>query len=121
MIEILPESADNVLIFKASGKLTDSDYKDVLIPRLEAIIGEYGKARLLVDVDKFQGWEAEAMWDDARFGLAHRNDFDKMAIVGGPGWFEWATKLARLIMSGSIRSFSPSEREEAMRWIKLPG
>ena len=32
MIDILPESQGNILGIRASGKLTDSDYKDVLIP-----------------------------------------------------------------------------------------
>lgn len=121
MIEVLPESVGKVLILKATGKLTDRDYKELLIPRLESIIREYGKASVLFEMgDEFRGWEAEALWDDARFGLAHRNDFDKMAVVGGPGWVEWGLRLAKLIMSGEIKSFSPAEREEATHWIKLP-
>ena len=45
MIEVLPESRGNILGIRASGKLTDADYKDVLIPYLEKIIGEQGMAR----------------------------------------------------------------------------
>ncbi|MFZ0930687.1 MAG: STAS/SEC14 domain-containing protein [Syntrophobacteraceae bacterium] len=119
MIEVLPDSDGNVLILKAVGKLTDQDYKEVLIPRLESIIHEQGKARLLIDMgDRFSGVEAEALWDDARFGLTHRNDFDKMGVIGGPKWVEWGLKLAKLIMNGDIKSFSPTEREEAVSWIK---
>ncbi len=119
MIEVLPDSEGNVLILKAAGKLTDRDYKEVLIPRLESIIHEHGKARLLLDMsDKFSGMEAEALWDDAHFGLTHRNDFDKMGVIGGPKWVEWGLKLAKLIMSGDIKSFSSTEREEAVSWIK---
>ena len=35
MIEIMPESNRLALILKATGKLTDADYKDVLIPGIE--------------------------------------------------------------------------------------
>jgi hypothetical protein len=119
MIKVLPESGGNILVLRAESRLTDQDYKKVLIPRLESIIREHGKAKLLLDMgDEFQGWEGAALWDDARFGLAHRNDFEKMAVIGGPRWVEWGLKLAAMIMSGEIRSFSPSEREEALRWIK---
>ena len=119
MVEVLPNSEGNVLIVKAVGKLTDRDYKEVLIPRMESIIREFGKARLLLDVgDEFSGVEAGAFWDDAHFGLTHRNDFDKMGVIGGPKWVEWGLKLAKLIMSGDIKSFSPTEREEAVSWIK---
>ena len=119
MIEVLPESAGNILLLKATQKLTDKDYKEVLIPRLEAIIGQHGKARLLLDMgDEFYGWEAAALWDDARFGLTHRNDFEKMGIVGGPRWVEWGMKLGKLLISGDIRTFAADQRAEAMAWIK---
>ena len=119
MINVLPESKGNILVLRAVGKLTDQDYKDVLIPHLDAIIREHGKARLLLDMgDNFHGWEAAALWDDTRFGLTHRNDFRKMGVIGGPRWFEWGLKLAAMVISGEIRSFSSDEREEALNWIK---
>jgi hypothetical protein len=119
MIEELPKSKGNILVLRTVGKLTDQDYKDVLIPRLDAIILGYGKARLLLDMSAdFQGWEAAALWDDARFGLTHRKDFEKMGVIGGPGWVAWGMKLAAMVVGGEIRTFSPDEREEALNWIK---
>jgi len=119
MIEVLPESKGNILVFRTVGKLTDADYKNVLIPHLDSIIREYGKARLLLDMGDFHGLEAAALWDDTRFGLSHRNDFEKMGVIGGPRWVEWGVKLAAMVVSGEIRSFSPGEREEALNWIKV--
>ncbi len=118
MITVSPQSRGNILVLGATGKLTDKDYKDVLIPRLEAIIRAHGKARLLLDMgDEFHGWEAAAAWDDARFGLAHRNDFEKMGVIGGPKWVEWSLKIGALAIGGEIKSFPAGEREQAMRWI----
>ncbi|MBW2596019.1 MAG: STAS/SEC14 domain-containing protein [Deltaproteobacteria bacterium] len=118
MIKVLPESKGKILVLSAMGKLADHDYKDVLIPRLESIIREHGKARLLLDMgDEFHGWEAAALWDDAHFGLIHRKDFEKMGVIGGPKWTEWGLKIATLVISGEIRSFSSVEREEALLWI----
>jgi hypothetical protein len=118
MIKVSPESKGNILILSAVGKLTDQDYKNIIIPRLESIIREHGKARLLLDMgDEFHGWEAAALWDDANFGLTHRNDFEKMGVIGGPKWVEWGLKIAALAISGEIREFSSNEREEALRWI----
>jgi len=120
MIKVLPESKENILVLRAVAKLTDQDYKDVLIPRLESIIRDHGKARLLLDMgNDFHGWEAAALWDDARFGFAHRNDFEKMGVIGGPRWVEWGLKLAAMVVGGEVRSFSPGEREEALNWIKV--
>ena len=119
MIEVLPDHKENVRGIKATGKLTGSDYQMVLIPLLENVIQQYGKARLLFQMDDdFKGWELGAMWDDAKFGLAHRNDFQKVAVVGGPDWVEWGTKIGSLFMSGEVKTFSSAQLEEAWNWVK---
>jgi hypothetical protein len=41
-----------------------------------------------------------------------------MGVIGGHRWFEWGLKLAGMVRSGEIKSFSPDEREEALNWIK---
>ena len=119
MIEVLPQSEGNLLVVKATEKLTDQDYKEVLIPRLESVIREHGKARFLMDLsDDFHGWEVHAVWDDAHFGLTHRSDFTKMAVIGGPRWVEWGFKIGALLMHGEIRNFPPEKRDDAFAWIQ---
>ncbi|MCW5785108.1 MAG: hypothetical protein KIT39_17470 [Nitrospirales bacterium] len=44
MIEVLPESHDNILGVKDIGKLTDLVYKTILIPQLEGMIRDYQKS-----------------------------------------------------------------------------
>jgi SpoIIAA-like len=119
MLTVSDESSGNILILEARSKLTDEDYKQLLIPRLEEIIREHGKARLLLDMgDEFEGWEPKAAWDDARFGVAHRRDFEKMAVIADRRWVEWAFKISAPFISGEMKAFAPSERAEAHRWIK---
>ena len=120
MIEILAESQGKVLGFKAVGKLTDQDYKRVFIPNIERILALYGKVRVIFDMgEKFHGWELAAAWDDATFGMKHRNDFEKCAIVGGPKWVEWGTKLSALLMSGEVKVFPSGQLNNAWDWINL--
>ena len=122
MIEVLPESRYNILGVKGIGKLTDLDYKNILVPRLEGMIKDYKKIRcLFLMSEEFHGWELEAAWDDAKFGVQHRNDFEKVAVVGGPRWVEWGTKLAGLIMSGEAKTFSSEQLDEAWDWVKSEG
>ena len=119
MLKMLFESVSNVLAVQATGKLTDRDYKELLIPRLESIIRAHGKARLLLDMgDQYHGWTARAMWDDFRFGMAHRKDFEKMGVVGAPAWVKWVLKLGALIIRGEVRSFPASQRGRAVEWIR---
>ncbi len=119
MIEVLPESQNNLLAIKARGKLTHQDYQQTLIPQLERVISKHGKARLLCDMgEDFPGWELKAMWDDAKFGLAHKNDFEKIAVVGGGRWVEWGAKVGALLMSGEMKTFPYQDAAEAWTWIK---
>jgi len=119
MIEVLPDSVGNILVLKTAGKLTDAVYKDVLIPRVKSAIRDHGKTRILVGVgDDFHGWEVAAFWDDARIGITHRRDFEKLGVIGGSKWMEWGVKLATLIVCGEIRSFPAGERGEALKWIR---
>jgi hypothetical protein len=119
MIEVLPESQGNMIGIKIGGKLTASEYEEVIIARVEAILQEHDKVRFLWLLDdSFDGAEAGAVWDDTKFGLKHRHDFEKLALVGGPTWMDWLTKLAGKIMSGETRTFPREQLQEAWDWIK---
>jgi hypothetical protein len=60
-----------------------------LIPRLEAIVAKHGKARILCEIGiKFDDWELQAMRNDARFGLKHRNDLLKFVVFNRPDWVD---------------------------------
>jgi len=118
MFQIMPESQGKILGLRATGKLTDQDYQEVLIPRLEALIKNHGKVRLLCFMDEeFAGVEAGAMWDDAKFYLPRRNDFEKVAIVGGPKWIELIMKLFAPLMKGEHQTFSAGQLSKAWEWI----
>ena len=119
MIQIMPESGGKIIGVKPSGKLTDQDYQEVLIPTLEALINQHGKIRLLCLLDEgFTGMEAGAMWDDAKFFLSHKNDFEKMAIVGGPQWVKLAMKIFAPLMQGDTKVFAGEQLSEAWEWIR---
>ncbi len=119
MIRILPNSEGCILGVQASEKLTDSDYRDIWIPKLEALIESHGKVRALLYMDEtFKGWEPAAIFDDAQFGLRHAGDFEKIAIIGGPEWIESGTKLLRYFIKGKIKVFQRGELDDAWNWIK---
>jgi len=118
MLELMPESRADILVLRASGHLTASDYEEMFIPLLEKLIKQYGHARVLLYLDEdFQGWEAEALWDDAAFGLRHRRDFEKIAVVGAPAWLEWGVRTGNALLEGEARTFGPDDLSEALAWV----
>lgn len=110
----MPESEGKIIGLRANGKLTDQDYQEVLIPSLEALIKQHGQVRLLCFMDgEFKGLEAGALWDDAKFFLPHKDDFEKMAIVGGPKWIELVMKLFAPLMKGDVKTFPTDQLPKA--------
>lgn len=119
MIQIMPESDGKIIGLKPFGKLTDRDYQEILIPTLEALLKQHGKIRVLCFLDEgFAGMEAGALWDDAKFFLPHRDDFEKMAIVGGPQWVKLSMKIFAPLMKGDTKVFAVEQLPEAWEWIR---
>jgi len=119
MIEFLPESHGNVLGVKASGKVTDGDYKDVLIPKMDSLLEEYGRGRFLYYLsDEFESFELGAIWDDMKYAAGHSDKFDKLALVGGPAWVDWTANISRHFVKAEIRTFTADELAAAWEWIE---
>ena len=121
MIEVLPESAGNLIGIRATGTLTGADYETVLIPKLDKMFAEHGRLRILFYMDEgFKGWDLGAAWDDASIGLKHRAGFDKIAMVGGPDWVAWIMRLSAFLIAGEVKVFPKDQLQDAWSWVKVP-
>jgi len=98
------------------GKLTHEDYK-IFVPMIDKALKEVKglEVDILVDMREFTGWEILAGWDDMKFGIKHRNTFDKMAIIGNKKWEELSVKMMKHLMKGKSKFFK--EREKALFWL----
>ena len=122
--EVMSESAGVVLGVRATGKLSDEDYKDVWIPRINEVLEQHGEIRFLLYMDDgFDGFEPGAMWDDAKFGFSHLGDavkgkFKKIAMVGGSKWERRFAEIFGHLIPGEIEGFESSGLERAWAWVK---
>jgi len=119
MLEVMPESEGPLLWLRARERLTVQDYREVFLPRLEEVIREHGKVRLLFHLaPDFQGWTAGATWEDVKLDLKHWGDFTKLALVGAPFWADVVLKLFGRFMAGEARTFLQEYLAEAWIWIQ---
>ena len=117
MIDQLKSPAEDTLVFNATGILNTRDYEIDFAPKVENAIARLGKVNLVLNLDElFEGWDLSAMWDDARFGVKHRHDFKRVAVVGAQPWFKWAMQLGAKIMDGEFRTFPQDQLDEAISW-----
>jgi hypothetical protein len=113
-VQILTEG--NILLVRASGKLSKEDYEQ-LVPAVEKLIGQRGKVRVLFDMDDFHGWSTGALWEDIKFDAAHFNDIERVALVGDAKWEAWMATFCKPFTSAQIQYFDRAQRAEAKRWI----
>ena len=119
MLELMPESTGKILWLRAADRLTDRDYLEVFLPRLEAVVREHGRVRVLFHLDPdFQGWTPGALWEDLKLDLKHRSDFEKVALVGAPLWADAMVRLFAHFLRGEVRTFLREHLAEAWIWIQ---
>jgi hypothetical protein len=118
MIEIMPESQGDLLVIRISGKITHHDFEDVLIPRLETMLREHPKLRLLDLIEEFSGWEVGVMWDKTKFLLQHGNVFTKIAAVGAPQWIARWVEISSHFVATEMKTFPADQMEEARKWLQ---
>ncbi|MBN1992619.1 MAG: STAS/SEC14 domain-containing protein [Anaerolineae bacterium] len=118
MIELIPDVADNVVAVKGTGKITGDDYEQVIIPAIEEKLKTYDKIRMFVQLTPtFSGFDAKAMWDDARVGLKNLSHFEKIAVVTDTEWIAQSFKIFGVMTPGEVRIFSNEQFDEAKAWI----
>jgi hypothetical protein len=116
-IAVAHATDQRAVVIKASGKLTKEDYEHFL-PRIEGLIKERGKIRVLFDMHDFHGWELGALWEDIKFDFKHFTDIERIAMVGEKKWEEWMAMFCRPFTTAKIRYFDRSKAEEAGVWIE---
>jgi hypothetical protein len=118
MVEQIPDLPDNVVGFRAKGRVTADDYESVIIPAVEALFARQSKVRFLYHLgEDFSGFEAAAAWDDTKLGLKHLGGWERMALVSDVEWIRAAVRVFGLAIPGQVRVFHNRDLAEATRWI----
>jgi hypothetical protein len=121
MLEILPHLPDNVLGIQARGEVTANDYQTVLVPAIEDKLSKYQELRLLYVLGgDFQGYTGLAAWEDAKIGLRHLRDFDRVAVVTNVNWVARTVRAFGFLVPGEVRIYSNEDIDKARTWISEP-
>ncbi len=108
----------NVVHVRASGTLSDEDYRNTFIPTMENLFQTWTGVRMLFSMDPdFEGWDAQGAWTELRFEAKHRHDMVRVGVVGEGKWDRWATKFSKVFTDAKVRFFSPDQEDEAKEWI----
>ena len=117
MSAILEQHPDCLLVLRVSGELKKSELDTVQSEFVQKIVGA-GTVRLLVLLEDFTGWERGELWGDTDFFFSHRNDFEKIAVVGHPRWEAQVLAFTGAgLRKGPVKFFPETGESEARAWL----
>ena len=121
MIAVLDGFPDDVVAITAVGRVTRRDYDEVLIPKVNAVLEKRGKVRCYYELGpRFEGFDAGAVWEDFRLGVAHLARWERVAIVSDLDWIRVTANLFRFLLPARLGVFPTAEANEARAWIVAP-
>jgi len=83
------------------------------------LIEKWHKARILVILDPFHGWERNAKWDDVSFLVEQDDNVEKIAIVADERWRDQSFMFAgKGFRPTEIEFFPLSALQAAERWVR---
>jgi hypothetical protein len=120
MVQRIDDMPAGTIGFRASGKLTRGDYREVLEPVLRKA-AETGEIRMLFTLTAFEGLEPAAWFDDIKTGLGlgigHHSAWKRSAIVTDVDWVGKAFQLFAWMTPGEVEVYGLDQLEEAKRWV----
>jgi hypothetical protein len=118
MLERIPGLPDNVVGVKAVGDVDDDDYENVLVPAIEDLLSRHDKIRMLYLLGpEFDGYEADAMWEDMKLGVKTFTSYERIAIVTDSAWVRRSVKAFGWLMPGEVKVFEVADFDDARSWI----
>jgi len=124
VIERLSDLPAGVIGFRASGKLTRDQYREMMEP-IYAALERGEKLNIYFELaDDFDGLDLAALWEDMKaagsVGLKHRSSWQKMALVTDKNWIRHGAAVFGPLAPGELRIFDPDEKDQAKNWITGP-
>jgi hypothetical protein len=117
MLELTEKQGGKILEAHVSGKLEQSDY-EAFGPRVEQLVQQHGKLRILLCMHDFEGWSASGLWEDIKFDVKHFNDVEKVAMVGEKKWEKGMAIVCKPFTTATVRFFERSELDSARQWLE---
>jgi hypothetical protein len=117
MSAILEQTPDRLCILRVGGILNKTELEAVQSEFVQKI-AETGTVKLLILLENFSGWERGADWGDTDFFFSHRNDFEKIAVVGPKRWeAEVLAFTGAGLRKGPVQYFSETGEADARAWL----
>jgi len=116
MITVIANMPIGTTGLRASGKVSEADYRDVLVPAINAAM-EQGNVRLMYVLEDETDYKPGAVWADTKMWFKNLKGWERVAIVSDADWLENAVKAFGWLMPGEVRVLEPDDVRDAKQWL----
>lgn len=115
-IELKELDHGRIIELRTTGGIMAEDLTQ-LAPAFKRFAEQYGQLNLLLELNDFHGWAAEALTAESKFEPQHFAHIARLAIVGDNRWREEMAAFCKPFMMAQIRFFTPEQRSAAREWL----
>jgi hypothetical protein len=114
MLTLMTDVPENVAGFRATGKVNENDYDNILIPAINAMVEKYGKINFLLVLDNsLADFSIAALVKDIGMSIKNYSKWHKVALVSGSNTLNAFTDIFGSIMPGESKGFVHEQLEDA--------
>lgn len=118
MIEPLADLPDGVIGFRAVGTIDAADYRDVLVPAIDAVLAGHEHVNVVAVLgDDFDHLSVGAMWQDAKLVGLPLSSWGRAAIVTDHDVLAGVATAFGGLVPGGFRVFPLDEERAAIEWV----
>ncbi len=118
MVEVISGLPAYVAGFRATGKVTRDDYREVIYPLVDSIAKAFGKINYLLVIETpLSNYSTGAWIDDAVLGIKYFTKWNKLAVVSRSDGIKKFTDGFGKLIPGETKGFKLEELPVAKEWI----
>lgn len=118
MIQLLQNLPENIVGFQATGDVTETDFKETVLPNVQQLVDKTGKLNYMLVLDtSIKNFTAAAWWQDALLGIKHITKWNRAAIVSDVDAIRTFTAIFSVVIPGEFKGFKHEDLQEAIDWV----
>jgi len=118
MIQVIPDTPNNIAAFRATGEVTKENYQTVVLPEIERLLKQINHINFLLVLDtELENFTTGAWVQDALLGLKNLAKWNRAAIVTDSDTIISFTNGFSYIVPGEFKGFKKTEYDQAVTWV----
>jgi hypothetical protein len=121
MVVLLNEFPDHVAAYKATGAISQEEYEEVVMSRVDEVASRYERINFLVYLETdMSNYSIGAFLKYLKVSFEHFTKWNRMAIITDEKWLRSSYEVIGILVHGTIKTYVLKDFEAAKQWVSEP-